>query len=116
MKYKTTAKAIRAGYSEIIQAGYCGAYWLLYGLRPVAYTAGVYGWNFDVYETEAGAVVCTGYRGMPGKRLPYDFIKGYETRAEAAAYSAGDYDKRLEAIAAIRAEFITAARDVKGVK
>ena len=115
MKFRTTAKAVKWGYHEIIQVGYCGAHWLLYGLHPVAYTAGVYGWNFDVYEVE-GVAICTGYRGMPGKRLPYDFVNGFEKRAEAAAYSAGDYDKRIADIAAIRAEFIAAARNVKGGK
>lgn len=68
MKYKTTTKALRAGSCNLRCAGYCDLSYLLREHEPIAYTCGVYGWNFDVYEVY-GLTICTGYRGMPGKRL-----------------------------------------------
>lgn len=68
MKFKTTTKAIREGACNVRSAGYCDLSHLLQGHEPVAYTCGVYGWNYDMYEVY-GLTICTGYRGMPGKRL-----------------------------------------------
>lgn len=68
MKYKTTAKAIREEMrsgARVVSIGYCDAQTLLRNHAPVAYTCGVYGWNFDVYEVY-GLTICTGYRGMVG--------------------------------------------------
>ena len=67
-KYRTTAKAIRdamrAGVPTVA-LGYCELQCLLGCADPEAYTAGVYGWNFDVYRL-GGLTICTGYRGMIG--------------------------------------------------
>ena len=48
MKYKTTRKAIVNAGGQIRYAGYCELGDLLRYHAPTAYTAGVYGWNFDV--------------------------------------------------------------------
>lgn len=79
MKFKTTAKALRSGCLRIVSAGYCDLQYLLRGKDPIAYTCGVYGWNFDVYEIN-GLTICTGYRGMVGPRA--NSIREYETKAE----------------------------------
>lgn len=68
MKYKTTIKALREGACNLRSAGYCDLHYLLINHESIAYTCGVYGWNFDVYEVY-GLTICTGYRGMPGERL-----------------------------------------------
>ncbi len=68
MKFKTTTKALREGASNLRCADYCSLQRLLQNHSPIAYTCGVYGWNYDVYEVY-GLTICTGYRGMPGKRL-----------------------------------------------
>lgn len=83
MKYRTTAKAVKAGYHKIIRAGYCELQGLLSYKSPVAYSAGVYGWNFDVYDID-GVAICTGYRGMPSKNsiASYKLIREYEAKAE----------------------------------
>jgi hypothetical protein len=83
MKYKTTAKALRNGYYTIISAGYCDLQCLLSYKSPVAYSAGVYGWNFDVYEFD-GVAICTGYRSMPEKntKADYKLIREYEALAQ----------------------------------
>lgn len=81
MKYKTTRKAIVAGSPRLVSVGYCGLQTLLRHHSPIAYTCGVYGWNFDVYEVN-GLTICTGYFGMPG-RTANNFRK-YEQAAREA--------------------------------
>lgn len=82
MKYKTTRKAVVNGTAsdDLICAGYCEFSSLLRNHEPIAYTCGVYGWNFDVYHVY-GKTICTGYRGMPG-RQPNNGEK-YEKAARA---------------------------------
>ena len=102
-KRRVTVKCIRESERvgvPTIRVGYCGAQWLLSYLTPAYYTAGVYGWNCDVY-TVAGLNICTGYRGMVGE--PAVLTADYERRARAAA----DEDERN----AILAEWIAANLD-----
>lgn len=87
MKFKTTTKAIKNGYFNVKCAGYCDVYYLLRNHSPIAYTCGVYGWNYDVYDVH-GVTICTGYRGMPGTRL--EQISEYEQKARAIW---NDYNK-----------------------
>lgn len=103
MKYKTTTKALRAGSCNLRCAGYCDLSSLLRGHEPVAYTCGVYGWNFDVYEVY-GLTICTGYRGMPGKRL--DGIAEYEKKADAIWCDYNKpYEERREEVETLLHEF-----------
>lgn len=78
MKYLTTTKAIKNGYRNIVCADYCDLQSLLRYVDPVAYTRGMYGWNYDVYDVN-GVTICTGYRGIPGRRA--NNITDYEARA-----------------------------------
>jgi len=78
MKYKTTRKALVNGGGNFKRAGYCDLSWLLNNHNPVAYTSGVYGWNFDVYEVY-GLTITTGYRGMIGERL--EGVEEYNKKA-----------------------------------
>ena len=43
-KVKTTAKAIRNAYPNIITIGYCDMQYLLSYFTPAYYTCGIYGW------------------------------------------------------------------------
>lgn len=90
MKFKTTRRDVVNGSSNIIRAGYCSLQTLLSNHEPVAYTCGVYGWNFDVYDVY-GVTICTGYRGMPG-RSAYGAIL-YEEQAQKVAR---DYSKSCD--------------------
>lgn len=90
MKYRTTVKALREGACNLRCAGYCDLQNLLRTHDANAYTCGVYGWNFDVYEIY-GLTICTGYRGMPGKRL--EGIAEYEKKADVIWC---DYNKPYE--------------------
>jgi len=92
MKYKTTAKALREGFYTIISVGYCDLQCLLSMESPVAYSAGVYGWNFDVYEFD-GVAICTGYRGMPSQNDKGDYKLAREY--EALAKGKTEEEKRI---------------------
>jgi hypothetical protein len=103
MAYKTTRKAIVDGAENVKSAGYCDLQCLLYNHSSTAYTAGVYGWNFDVYNVY-GVTICTGYRGMPGPRLTG--ITEYESKAKAVLDNRGmTYDEKRNAVEKLLKEF-----------
>lgn len=106
MKYKTTAKELRneARYIRTVKAGYCDLQTLLRDVAPVAYTCGVYGWNFDVYYVN-GINICTGYRGMVGERA--NNISEYEERARELEKKCtfAQYDELKAARAELLREF-----------
>jgi hypothetical protein len=91
MKARVTAKQVRASYLNIIQIGYCDAYYLL-GRNPHYYTAGVYGWNADVYHIDQSMAIVTGYRPFGNIRPPYELVRKYEQEA-AACYKAGEVEE-----------------------
>lgn len=86
MKFKTTQKAIKEGYRNIIKIGYCDLQYLLYHKNPVAYTSGGYGWNADIYDIGGGIAICTGYRPFGDIQPDYELIREYDKRAEAIAH------------------------------
>lgn len=109
MKYKTTAKAIREGAINPRSAGYCDLQSLLTNHSPIAYTCGVYGWNFDVYEVY-GLTICTGYRGMVGERLKG--ISEAEGKAKSIRYGEAGrgmtHEEKREAVENLLHEFCKA--------
>lgn len=107
MKYKTTRKAIVAMSPRLVSAGYCDLQCLLRNHAPIAYTSGVYGWNYDVYNVY-GLTICTGYRGMPGPTAKG--IREYKKRArEIVDAHWADWKKQDEAIEALLIEFCNQA-------
>lgn len=107
MKHKTTAKAIRQSGGNIISIGYCDAWHLLSNHNAVAYSAGVYGWNFDVYEVN-GVTICTGYRGMPGRTAQN--VRKYEEKARKISNNWNiPHDKRKKKIEKLLEEFLKQA-------
>lgn len=65
-------KSIASAYdAPAVAVGYCGAQNLLNGCARLGYGAGLYGWNYDAYLIDDArgnyAVVCTGYRSIPGR-------------------------------------------------
>ena len=106
MKYRTTVKALREGACNLRCADYCDLENLLRAHDANAYTCGVYGWNFDVYEAY-GLTICTGYRGMPGKRL--EGIVEYEKKADAIWCDYNKpYEERKKAVETLLHEFCKA--------
>lgn len=109
MKYKTTRRAVVDGTAAnyLVCAGYCDLSHLLRGHEPQAYTAGIYGWNFDIYHVH-GLTICTGYRNMPGRRAAN--IREYETKARAIWEDYGrPYEERREDVEKLLGEFCAQA-------
>lgn len=107
MKFQTTRKAIVNGSNRLVYAPYAGLQYLLQYHDPVAYTAGVYGWNFDVYEIN-GLTICTGYRNMPGRRA--NNIDEYERRASEIWHSKEkSFEEQKEEIERLLSEFCAQA-------
>ena len=109
MKIKTTRKAIveSTPANKLVCAGYCDLQTLLRNHEPIAYTCGVYGWNFDAYMID-GLTICTGYRNMPGRRA--NNIKEYEDRARKIADDWNrPYEERTEELEKLLKEFIEQA-------
>lgn len=77
-KTRTTKKAIKNRYSNILALGYCELQSLLAYLRPFAYSAGVYGWACDYYRV-GDAIISTGYSPI-GVRAKYERVKDVERR------------------------------------
>ena len=80
MKFRTTNKQIRNNYGYVFKIPCCGAWHLLQGREPEAYTAGVYGWNADIY-IHGGVAIATGYRPF-GEAVPRELLKKYEEKAK----------------------------------
>nr|DAJ00783.1 MAG TPA: hypothetical protein [Caudoviricetes sp.] len=74
MKTKITKKAIMSTYRNVIKVGYCDMQDALKWCRPNFYTAGVYGWNADVYVIDYDTVIVTGYRPFGNVELPHEVI------------------------------------------
>ena len=105
MKFKTTRKAIVSGSPRLVSVGYCDLQTLLRNHSPIAYTSGVYGWNFDVYEVY-GLTICTGYRGMPGRVA--NNVRKYEEAARDALERL-DWREAEQEIERLLAEFCAQA-------
>lgn len=104
MKVKTTRKAVVNSSVNVRSAGYCDLQFLLNNHSPIAYTCGVYGWNFDVYEVY-GLTICTGYRGMPGARL--EGIREYNEKARVILSweNEAPYEEKREQVEKLLQEF-----------
>ena len=104
MKTRWTCKQVRA--CNAIKIGYCGAWHLLKGLEPIAYTAGIYGWNEDIYYVGNNTYIATGYRPHGTRKVPYE---KFEEQAKAIYDGNEDYNTKIAKIAKIREEFLKSA-------
>lgn len=106
-KIKVTAKEVRNTFVKIIALEPCEAVELLRAHKPILYTSGMYGWNFDVYIVEDTAI-CTGFRGMTGIRPDHELVKVYENRARAI-WNEFDrpYKERVKRVDDLLASFIS---------
>lgn len=106
MKFRTSEKAIRENYSNIICTGYCNLQNLLNYKPPIAYTCGVYGWNADVYEIDSSTVICTGYRPFGKIRPSYELTRNYDRLAEKIVYASGEYSEKKRQLDNLLSDFI----------
>ena len=106
MKFKTTRKEINQNYKNVICVGYCQAQDLLRGKNPIAYNAGVYGWNADIYDVNGVAIV-TGYQPFGNIRPDYDTIKKYEDEARRICCNSWiNYQKMIDQVDKLLNQFI----------
>ena len=105
MSFKTTRKSIvnSTASKDLLSVGYCGLVTLLKNHSPIAYTCGVYGWNFDVYEVY-GKTICTGYRGMPGRKANNEAVYEEKARAISDNYDLS-WEERRDRIESLLKEF-----------
>lgn len=108
MSYRTSIKEIRSGWENKICVSYGGMQNLLQYRTPLAYTCGVYGWNFDLYNVN-GVAVCTGYRGMPGRKPDYDLMRDYEKAAERVNDASYTWETKKEMVNMLLDEFVRLA-------
>lgn len=64
-----------SAYRNVIKVGYCDMQDALKWREPNFYTAGVYGWNSDVYVIDNDTVIVTGYRPFGNVELPREVIE-----------------------------------------
>lgn len=74
MKTKTTKRTIMHAYENVIKVSYGDLQDALKWREPNFYTAGVYGWNSDVYVIDYGTVIVTGCRPFGNIELPREVI------------------------------------------
>lgn len=83
MKFKTTQKAIKNGYENVIGVSYCALQRLLSCESEIAYTTRIEGWGADIYQFGNTAIV-TGYSPFGNIRPGYEVNQRYEQKAMAA--------------------------------
>lgn len=105
MKHKTTKKAMKENYRKIIYVGYAELQQLLKCTEPIAYTAGVYGWNADIYTIDGVAIV-TGYRPFGNIKPDYDMVHKYDMTARDIIHNGTDYVEIKEKLDNLINEFI----------
>lgn len=86
MKTKITKKAIMSAYRNVIKVGYCDMQDALKWCEPNFYTAGVYGWNSDVYVIDYDTVIVTGYRPFGNAELSREVINTLNKCAESITH------------------------------
>lgn len=95
MKTPITKRAIINGYKNIIRVGYCDLQKALSCCDPNYYTAGVYGWNTDIYVIDNETAIVTGYRPFGNMELPRDVITALEKCANDIITKM-EYDKAIK--------------------
>ena len=107
MKFKTTQKAVKAGYSTIICVSYCSLQYLLNYESPVAYTQRREGWAADISERGI-----PGYNGNPAAHIvnisrTYEQVKAVEEQAEKIRYDYSlSYEQQRESLKSLARDFI----------
>lgn len=74
MKVQVSQRQIMSNYFAVIEVGYCDLQYLLTYEDARYYTAGVYGWNANLFEVpNTNRIIVTGYR-------PFGNVKAYRVR------------------------------------
>lgn len=118
MKYRTTKKYVTATNKIIISAPYCDMQQALIFESPVAYTAGVYGWNADIYRVNLDTVIVTGYRAFGNVKPSHELCDEYNKKIAEVYRSSAlmTYEKAKEKARALLSEFVEKATHEAGAK
>lgn len=106
MKTKRTMRDIKSQYPIIIQVGYCGVQDMLCRDYPATYTAGVYGWNADIYSIAPGIAICTGYRPFGNVKPDRETVSRYEKRAREMRRDLLNFEELATHLHNLQEEFI----------
>ena len=105
MKYKTTQKAIKQHYKNVIAIGYCNAQFLLHYMSPEAYTTRAEGWASDVYVVNYDTAISTGYKPFGNIKPSFDLLDYYNETARKIDSSL-PFEDRVKKTAQLLNEFI----------
>ena len=106
MKIRRTMRDIKSQYPTIIQVGCCDAQNMLRMDDPAAYTAGVYGWNADIYPITSGVAICTGYRPFGNIKPDRGTVSRYEKRAREMRRDLWNVDELAAHLRSLQMEFV----------
>lgn len=106
MKAKRTMRDIKSQYPTIIQVNFCDAQNLLCMDDPAAYTAGVYGWNADIYPITSGVAICTGYRPFGNVKPDRETVSRCEKRAREMRRDLWNAEELAEHLHSLQMEFV----------
>ena len=105
MKFKTTQKAIKNGYSNVIGVPYCALQRLLSCESEIAYTTRAEGWGADIYQFGNTAIV-TGYAPFGNIRPGYEVNQRYEERATEATKGIYNWNEKKAILRELIKEYI----------
>lgn len=105
MKFKTTQKAIKQGYKNVIIVSYCGLQSLLRRENPIAYTTRTEGWGADIYGFGNAAIV-TGYAPFGNIRPSYETNQKYESKARKTIEQYPSYEIQKRQLSLLIVEYI----------
>ncbi len=105
MKFKTTQKAIKNGYENVICVSYCALQRLLSCESEIAYTTRAEGWGADIYQFGNTAIV-TGYAPFGNIRPGYEVNQRYEQKAMKATEGIHNYQEKKAILQELIKEYI----------
>lgn len=108
-KKQTTRKATVNRFEHVLQVGYCELPNLLYFEDADSYTAGVYGWNSDIYQVGFDTCICTGYRPFGDIKVDRDLCKLYDTEAYRLIKTCPHHDLLPYFLRELQTEFVRVA-------
>ena len=102
MKVKVSRKSIKDNFRNVYQLDMSKSYTIFRGQSPAYYTAGIYGWNCDVYIINEDTAVTVGYRPF-GDCLPEAIEKDMFQKAKKIEWTSKSYAEAVRKITALRA-------------
>ena len=106
-----TRKEIYNSFDKVYSVGYCDLQYLLKFQNRCGFNMGVYGWNYDIFSF-GDIAICTGYRGTPGKKIPFEIRNKYEQKAKKITESLVPYDEYKKKIKRLVNNFIKELQEV----